>query len=364
MVLSGGSHTEVVSGILLNNGANRIIREGGSSLLQMGAITRNVANGINNYGTIDFGSSGFVTTSTGNTAGILGSTAFATVGQTDWATVGAAITGATGSGVYAFTAYANNSFNTTDNTNITNSSVTAASGATINSLRFDNNTTDTTLSLSGILNVTSGGILVTKNVTRDVTITGTSGSLRRTSTTANLDMVVHHHGTGLLNINVPLVNNSGALAFTKTGAGTVVLNATNTYTGRVSIQQGILQVGDGTANSTGARLGSNTTANPISMADGATLRINVANANMEYIVGAMSGEGLLHLAPGNQSIFTLASDNNNWVGETLIQGGTLRIQSNDNAMGNIRGMTTVDNGGTLDFRVLNARTYAGSIMFF
>lgn len=345
VVLSGGSHAEVVGSLLLNNGASRILRTSGTSTLNVNGITRSINNGVNDYGTIDFGAAGFVITSSTNTSGgILGANgAFATVDRTNWA-----VAGASGAAISALATYAANDFGTNKNTDITQASVSAAANTTTHTIRFNtNNGGTTTLNLGGALLLETGGILVTKNVTDDVVISGASGIIRRSSTNANLDTIIHHHGSGLLSINAVLANNTGLMALTKAGLGTVVLNGANTYTGRVNLQQGILQVGDGTAATSTARLGNG--GNPLTMSDGATLLFNVANGGgTEFVLGAMNGGGLLRLAASNQSILTLASDNVNWVGDILVEGGTLRIRGSSNALGNVRGTTTIRTGARLD----------------
>ena len=352
VVLSGGSHTEIVFATTLNNGANRVIRNGGTSILQMGTITRTVANGINDYGTIDFSAAGIATTNTVNTSGgILANTstntasgAYATIDRTNWA-----VSAASGSNIVinALSAYTANSFAANANTDITSASVNAAANAVTHTVRFNtNNGGTTTLNLAGILSLETGGILVTKNVTDDIVIAGAAGILRRSVNTANLDTIIHHHGSGLLSINAVIANNTNPQALTKTGAGLLLLNAANTYSGRLNIQEGVVQVGDGTAATNTARLGNG--ANPISMADGTTLRLNVANSSLEFAAGALNGGGLLHLAATNQSIFTLSGDSGNWVGDILVQGGTLRIRGNNNALGSFRGITTIEAGGRLD----------------
>lgn len=348
LILDGGSHLEVVASTRLNNGASQLISTGNAKL-QMGTITRNAANGINEYGTIDFSANGIATTNTLSTAGGVmaftgtstASSAYATVGQTTWA--GTATSG-TNIAINGITNYSNNLFATNTNTDITSASVNVAANSVTHTLRF-NSTGNSTLNLAGVLNLETGGILVTKNVTGNVVIGG-AGQLRRSTNTANLDTVIHHYGSGLLSINVPIVNNTATQALTKTGTGTLVLNAANSFTGRVNLQQGILQVGDGSAAFTSARLGNGS--NPLSMANGALLRINVANPALEYTVGSINGGGLLHLAESNTSIFTLASDSANWVGDILVEGGTLRVRANNNALGSIRGTTTIGSSGTLN----------------
>jgi autotransporter-associated beta strand protein len=365
VVLSGGSHTEIVSATTLNNGANRVIRNGGTSVLQMGTITRNIGNGVNDYGTIDFSAGGIATTNTVNTSGgILANTstntasgAYATIDRTNWA-----VSAASGSNIVinALSSYTANSFAANANTDITSASVNAAANAVTHTVRFNNNNGGTTtLNLAGILSLETGGILVTKNVTDDIVIAGAAGILRRSANTANLDTIIHHHGSGSLSINAVIANNTNAQALTKTGAGLLVLNAANTYTGRLNIQEGVVQIGDGTAATSAARLGNG--ANPISMADGTTLRLNVANSSLEFAAGALNGGGLLHLAATNQSIFTLSGDSGNWVGDILVQGGTLRIRGNNNALGSIRGITTIEAGGRLDING-SAQNFADRIV--
>ncbi|MES2506583.1 MAG: autotransporter-associated beta strand repeat-containing protein, partial [Verrucomicrobiota bacterium] len=352
VTLSGGSHTEIVSATTLNNGANRVIRNGGTSVLQMGTITRAVANGVNDYGTIDFSAAGIATTNTVNSpGGILANTstntssgAYATIDRTNWAV---SATSGTNIVINALSTYTANSFAANANTDITSASVNAAANAVTHTIRFNtNNGGTTTLNLAGILSLETGGILVTKNVTDNIVIAGAAGILNRSANTASLDTVIHHHGSGLLSINAVIANNTNPQALTKTGAGLLLLNAANTYSGRLNIQQGVVQVGDGTAATSAARLGGG--ANPISMADSTTLRLNVANSNLEFVAGALNGGGLLHLAATNQSIFTLSADNGNWVGDILVQGGTLRIRGNNNALGSFRGITTIEAGGRLD----------------
>ncbi|MBB5038870.1 autotransporter-associated beta strand repeat-containing protein [Prosthecobacter dejongeii] len=366
LVLSGGSHTEIVAATTLNNGANRVIRNGGTSVLQMGLITRAAANNINEFGTIDFSAAGIATTSTVNSSGgILANTgtntlsgAYATIDRTNWA-----VSAASGTNILinALASYSANTFAANANTDITSASVNAAANATTHTLRFNtNNGGTTTLNLAGILSLETGGILVTKNITDNIVIDGSAGSLRRSGNTAGLDTIIHHYGSGLLTINAVIANNTNAQALTKTGTGTLVLNAANSYTGRVNIQQGIVQVGDGTAATSAARLGGGN--NALSMADGATLRLNVANSNLEFALGTMSGGGTLHLAATNQSILNLSADNGNWVGDILVQGGVLRIRGNNNALGNLRGITTIESGGRLDINGSN-QSFAERITF-
>ena len=47
---------------------------------------------------------------------------------------------------------------------------------------------------------------------------------------------------------VVLDDGGGAVPLSKTGDGTLILTATNTYSGGTTVSQGVLQLGDGTTN--------------------------------------------------------------------------------------------------------------------
>ncbi|MCX6853607.1 MAG: autotransporter-associated beta strand repeat-containing protein, partial [Verrucomicrobia bacterium] len=125
------------------------------------------------------------------------------------------------------------------------------------------------------------------------------------------------------------------------------LTGANTFTGRVNLQEGLIQVGDGTGASALAALSAN--ASPISIGLGTELRYNVANSAAVYNPGTMSGSGLLRLAAANTATFVLDEDNGNWIGDTIVDGGTLRFGGSNNAniLGNLRGTTTINAGGVL-----------------
>lgn len=108
----------------------------------------------------------------------------------------------------------------------TNANVDVAGGAvsqaaiTINSMRF-NAAGGTVLSLTGsTFTNTSGGILITPNVTGDVTIQSNSATVRSLAAGTPVEFTVHHHGSGVLNL-ASTVSLSNATAFTKVGQGTM-----------------------------------------------------------------------------------------------------------------------------------------------
>jgi autotransporter-associated beta strand protein len=158
---------------------------------------------------------------------------------------------------------------------------TLGSALTLSTLRFDANA-DSIINLgTNVLTVagnglasSGGGILVSSNVgSANKTITGGVGAGLTTSG-GRVELMVHHYGTGNLNVNVPITgagvdlviagpSTTNAATIGTTGA--VVLGATNTYDGQTFINGSVLSF------SNVNQLGTNATANAIVM-NGGTLR--------------------------------------------------------------------------------------------
>ena len=168
---------------------------------------------------------------------------------------------------------------------------------------------------------------------------------------------------------------SGA-GITKTGAGTLLLNATNAYTGTTAVSVGMLQVGDGTS-------GSINTSSGVTVASGATLGVNLANGgtltpgittagtggtagtvnanggNANTISGAIGGTGNFIQSGGGT---TTLSNTNGYTGTTTVSAGVLAVT------GSLSGTTAVqvNTGGTLllssSASVNSAATYTSGIV--
>jgi len=131
---------------------------------------------------------------------------------------------------------------------------------------------------------------------------------------------------------------SGPGSITKTGAGSVVLSAANTYTGTTTINEGNLQLGDG------GTTGSLSTSSAIT--NNGTLTINRSNAvsqGNDFSGSTIAGTGGLTQAGSGTTTLTAA---NTYSGNTVVSAGKLEV-NNTTGSGTGTGTVTVQSGATL-----------------
>jgi len=241
----------------------------------------------------------------------------------------------------------------TANANVNLAASTGLSSAlVINSLRLDGAGGGITMTNNAVLTLESGGLLALAGNT------GISGS-GRISTSSNREAIIH--AVGDLDISVPFAGFSGGL--TKSGNGTLTLGAGNSFTGTVTVNQGILKVGGGdfslTPNQGFQLLGGNldlngTTQNFNSLfAQTGTTAVNdsfVANSGGN-VINTSATESTLALTTANVSFFgRIGNDtpadsdiavarstaagasvdwnlysNNTYTGATLLSGGRTQL---------------------------------------
>ncbi|MGW6781050.1 autotransporter-associated beta strand repeat-containing protein, partial [Brucella pseudogrignonensis] len=188
-----------------------------------------------------------------------------------------------------------------------------------------------------------GGVL---SVASDSNLGVASGGLRFAGgtllasdsfTTARLSTLSGSGGTVSVANNKTLtlageISNLGAAhgALTKTGNGTLVLTAQNSYSGGTTIAAGTLQLGDGTAGHDGLILGD--------IANNA--RLVVDNLGHTELDGSISGTG--PLINSGAGVLTLKG-NNSYSGSTEVFAGTLSVSQD----ANLGTGTLLINGGTL-----------------
>lgn len=355
--LKGGTHAQKLGetgGTTIAQGQSRIRRtNGGSATLSLGPISR----AANAAGVVDF-ESGVASTTTGNTAGILGGYGFYTVDGTDWATGGGTIT-----------ALANyNSFATpeTDKNILLSGNETRSVDTSINTLKIVPTEEEQalTIAIAKTLTVSRSGLLFLGPY--DYTITG--GTIRG-RTDYQGDLIVHQNGSGILTINSTVGNGNSSL-FVKAGDGTVVLTYTNnTYTGSTVILKGALSVsqpgnlGPGSVVLNGGTLrttDSFSLPRAVSLSsNGGTVDVTTGTLELTGIVSGNYG-ALTKTGPGT----LLLSGTNSYNGPTTIAEGTLKLGF-DRGLGSAstnanRAISPVfvKNGATLD--IAGKASYIGN----
>ncbi len=335
--------SQTINGLTFSGSASVIDTVGAaglSSSLALGNITRN------SLGTLTFTlpATGNITSTRANVGGILGG--WATVGGTDWAA--STSNGVTASNITALSSYltttaaGNTAGNYLSTSNVDVTSTPTLSGAvTVNSLRF-NSAAANTLNLTGTNIVNSGGLLVTANV--GANSSAISGGTLEGSAGGDLT-VIQNNTAASLTIGSQIADNTTATALAKAGAGTLVLNNTNTYTGGTSVNAGVLNVSQNNALGTGA----------LTFTSSATLQAGGSGASLPNTInlGVYS-----NIFDTNSTTLTLTGDINtptavnnpikaNGSG-TLVLAGNLNITGNATDTNNPALMMGSRNGATFN----------------
>ncbi|MBZ9806239.1 autotransporter-associated beta strand repeat-containing protein, partial [Mesorhizobium sp. ES1-6] len=234
-----------------------------------------------------------------------------------------------------------------------------------------------------------GTIIVAPSVTGgSQTITG--GSM--TGTLGGGVLGIQQNGGGTFTIASTIVDNTGAVGFSKAGTGKVVLTGSNTYTGATTVSQGTLSInsvanagsasaiGAASANSSnlviqGATLeytgGTTSTDRGFTIArSGAatsgTISVTNAASNLTFSGQVVSPDGANFVKDGAGTL-TLAGTNSSYTGTTTVNGGTLGVTSlaNGGVNSSIGASTSasanlvLQNGGKLDYLGATATSNRG-----
>lgn len=189
----------------------------------------------------------------------------------------------------------------TANSQITASGTTSLGGARItNSLMINTGGAGGTLALgANMLTLTQGGILFTDSTAYFITGTSAANGLKSAIAT-NSDVVINNYGTGLLNIQAPIIQGAGTSTLTLGGTGTTVLGnsavltTVGTYTGITYINSGTVVLAAGIVG-----LGASNTA---LTQNGGTFDLNGNNV----VIGSFNG-GPAAVVDNNPTVSTAAS---------------------------------------------------------
>jgi autotransporter-associated beta strand protein len=343
---------------------------GQTATLALGAITRATSAGtlrinLNNAGAA-------VTTSTLNTNGIVGSAAHTTVKDSTGTWFGTNSTNLAGGSIVGLASTLENSIAAWTNAAHISDSGSGFTGSVtanhLSSLRFDAaGGSALNLTPGGVLTLASGGILVTDQVT-----SGSPGIFGGTLGSGATEIIVTQDSSQTFEISSRIgVNN----AFTKSGAGTVLLSGNNAFTGAVSVQNGVLQLSGGNAigdtsivtlasnrNSTFQLLASETIGRlqggqrntnsdyGIVNIGSHTLTLNHAGGNTTY-AGVFTGSGEIVMSAASASNLTLTGISTGFTGTVEVNGGLFQLVTsgrNDASSFTINGngMMLIDNNGT------------------
>ena len=231
-----------------------------------------------------------------------------------------------------------------------------AAAVTVTSGAFDTNGQNETfasLSLQGTGIGTVGALLDSAGVSS--TITPTGGTTLTGDATIGVSQTAGHL----------LLNNAvgGSFALTKTGLGTLELEASNSFSGGLTVQQGTLLTFQALNNAgTNGVLGNNTSVTlgssgqtgtlqsaaangssnmPFTLAAGGTGAFNVAASSTLQLSGTIGGAGALFVTGGGT--FTL-SGNNTFTGGATIDTGTTLLIGDSGALNSTAPNIMTDNG--------------------
>jgi len=379
------NYSETVGALTNAAGANVISvaqsAVGQTSTLTFSSLTRTA-------GTINFVGTGLGVDNrnkiliTGQANGLIGS--WATVNGTDLAAYDSTL------GVYAYSgytdiAYRNSTITSNDVdsirislTNATPGNIALSSDITIINSLLQNYTQPSTVD-------TASKILRTANITigsgmEALTVGAAVNAGNLTTSSAGGELTLNNYSTSTLTINAVIADNTSASGLNKGGSGTVVLTATNTFTGSLAIGAGTLKLGSA-GNGTFTPLGT-AAAGTIVSASGAALDLNgftlttvepltlngtgISNggALMNSSATAVTWSGPVTLgsatrinsAGGSITFDVTSGDAIGGPGQNLTLGGSGNITLKD-PIGTTTGSVTKDGAGTVTFSVLN--TYSG-----
>lgn len=326
--LRGGAGNETVSALNLNTnavgangrdiagGTTSIIRTGGATgVINLNTIARSSGGSAAGTGTaLNIGAPSIATTDNLNNAtGILGgwATVIDGLGNAQWAINS---TGAADAPITDYSGYAG-TWNSTDNTAITGSYGPLSVATTVNTLRIGTSGAGQSLDLGGnTLSLAGSGLLFAGADNYEIKNGKITGQAAGGS-----EVIANAAGAGTLTLSSVIANNgTNATNLTKTGPGTVFINALNTYTGTTYVGQGTLKLGTSTAVGTSGPLGNGNGALWVN----SVVDLNGQNLTSAYVNGSF---GTITNNSAIQSTLTFGQGNANMYNSNLRISGNTKV---------------------------------------
>ncbi len=386
---AGEANSQTVNGLTITGGNNIILASSGSSgslTLNLGAITR--TGGLANF---VLPTAGAITTA--NTDGALGG--WATVNGSDYGEGSKAATSSPLPQPIMSTKTTHppgsptRSSATPGGTTNTPYFGTVAGSVQIGGLQYTANAGSTVNVGTGNTLGVDGTIIVAPSAdTANQTITG--GSM--TGTLGGGVLGVQQNGTGTFTIASRIADNTGAIGFSKSGTGKVVLSGANSYTGPTTVAQGTLSVNSIANGGVASAIGESGNAASNLVIEGGTLEytgggatsdrgftisrsgavvsdtVSVTNgaADLAFSGQIVSPDGAGFIKDGIGTL-TLAGANNSYTGTTTVNAGTLAVaalanggvNSSIGASSSASSNLTLQNGGALRYLGVTASTNRG-----
>lgn len=356
--ISGGTHNEIVGSVTLTAGtASTVTRTNGATgVLNMNTITPGASSVVN------FTGNDIATTNNLNTNGLLGNWATVTIGGvTEWATN---FDDVAGGRIRAYAGGYADIFRQGPNPipNSSGANVRIVDGGTIGNVPWSAALTEIN---SLKMDAPAGISVVAPFVATDVLMIGneTGGGIFQTATSGSLQIgtaaddgdlttgltvngqaaslnIINDSPTNVLTINSRITNNgTDVISLGKSGAGRLVLNGSNTFTGNVAISSGTVQPGSASA------LGTNAT---VTIGATGTLDLNANNTSVANLAGNATGIVTDHAAGAGTTTLSLTA------------GGGIATNIRRGATRDLALSVTNQNGG---FFLNNAaNTFSGGIV--
>jgi autotransporter-associated beta strand protein len=242
---------------------------------------------------------------------------------------------------------------------------TAGQNRTITTLRLGGGAAGSTASLqTGSGTVTSG----TGGVTFDATNAPNGGTIAGNLSLggATRTFTVNDSTAATADLTISAVINQGAAAagLTKSGSGTLALTGTNTFTGKVAVNQGVVQI-DWINDSGASPLGTNTTTDLGSAWRDGTLRwvgATSGTTSRTFNLSGTTGGGTIEASGLGALVITSTVTATGAGAKTFTLGGTGTAANTIGAIQNNSGTTptSVVKDGPGTWRINAASTYTGS----